>query len=99
MPVKPTSVPLFPPLRESLGAQGFGLSNSYLEMKEKPTESVKDSLRDIENTMDIVIDAFMKILDNIYQEKIMDLSSDMSVLKSMLKQEGLLDKDEFKIGR
>ena len=75
------------------------LSNSYLEMKEKPTESVKGSLRDIENTMDIVIDAFMKILDNIYQEKIMDLSSDMSVLKSMLKQEGLLDKDEFKIGR
>lgn len=75
------------------------LSNSYLEMKEKPTESVKSSLKDIEDTMDIVIDAFMKILDNIYQEKIMDLSSDMSVLKSMLKQEGLLDKDEFKIGR
>ena len=75
------------------------LSNSYLEMKEKPTESVKGSLKDIEDTMDIVIDAFMKILDNIYQEKIMDLSSDMSVLKSMLKQEGLLDKDEFKIGR
>lgn len=75
------------------------LSNSYLEMKEKPTESVRGSLKDIENTMDIVIDAFMKILDNIYQEKIMDLSSDMSVLKSMLKQEGLLDKDEFKIGR
>ena len=75
------------------------LSNSYLEMKEKPTESVRSSLKDIEATMDIVIDAFMKILDNIYQEKIMDLSSDMSVLKSMLKQEGLLDKDEFKIGR
>ena len=75
------------------------LSNSYLEMKEKPTESVRSSLKDIEGTMDIVIDAFMKILDNIYQEKIMDLSSDMSVLKSMLKQEGLLDKDEFKIGR
>lgn len=75
------------------------LSRSYMEMKEKPTESVAQSLRDIENTMDIVVDAFMKILDNIYQEKMMDLSSDMSVLKSMLKQEGLLDKDEFKIGR
>lgn len=75
------------------------LSKSYMEMKEKPTESVSESLSDIENTMDIVVNAFMKILDNIYQEKIMDISSDMSVLKSMLKQEGLLDKDEFKVGR
>ena len=32
----------------------------------------------------ILEDGFMKMLDNIYQEKIMDLSSDMSVLKSIL---------------
>ena len=48
--------------------------------------------------MDTVNDAFLKILDNLYEEKIMDISSDMSVLKSMLRQEGLLDEDEFKIG-
>ena len=48
--------------------------------------------------MDLVNDGFMKMLDNIYQEKIMDLSSDMSVLKSMLRQEGLLDQDNFNLG-
>ena len=74
------------------------LANSYIKISEKPTESVKSSLLEIENTMDTVNDAFLKILDNLYEEKIMDISSDMSVLKSMLRQEGLLDEDEFKIG-
>lgn len=74
------------------------LVDSYLRMSEKPTEIVKSSLKDTEETMDLVNDAFMKILDNIYQEKVMDLSSDMSVLKSMLRQEGLLDEKDFNLG-
>lgn len=75
------------------------LSESYIEMSEKPTESAKSSLIEIENTMDTIKQAFLKLLDNLYAEKAMDLSSDISVLKNMLRQEGLLDEDEFKIGR
>lgn len=74
------------------------LVDSYLKMSEKPTDIVNSSLKDTEETMDLVNDAFMKILDNIYQEKVMDLSSDMSVLKSMLRQEGLLDEKDFNLG-
>lgn len=74
------------------------LVDSYLTMSEKPTDSVKSSLKSTEDTMDLVNNAFMKILDNIYEEKIMDLSSDMSVLKSMLRQEGLLDQEDFNLG-
>lgn len=74
------------------------LMDNYIDLSEKPTESVKSSLKSMEQTMDLVNDGFMKMLDNIYQEKIMDLSSDMSVLKSMLRQEGLLDQDNFNLG-
>lgn len=74
------------------------LMDNYIDLSEKPTESVKSSLKSMEQTMDLVNDGFMKMLDNIYQEKIMDLSSDMSVLKSMLRQEGLLDQDYFNLG-
>ena len=70
----------------------------YIDLSEKATDSVKSSLKSMEQTMDLVNDGFMKMLDNIYQEKIMDLSSDMSVLKSMLRQEGLLDKEDFNLG-
>ena len=74
------------------------LMDNYIQLSEKPTDSVKSSLKSMEQTMDLVNDGFMKMLDNIYQEKIMDLSSDMSVLKSMLRQEGLLDQDDFNLG-
>lgn len=74
------------------------LMDNYIQLSEKPTDSVKSSLKSMEQTMDLVNDGFMKMLDNIYQEKIMDLSSDMSVLKSMLRQEGLLDQDNFNLG-
>ena len=74
------------------------LIDNYIQISEKPTDSVKSSLKSMEQTMDLVNDGFMKILDNIYEEKIMDLSSDMSVLKSMLRQEGLLDQDNFNLG-
>ena len=74
------------------------LIDNYIQISEKPTSSVKSSLKSMEQTMDLVNDGFMKILDNIYEEKIMDLSSDMSVLKSMLKQEGLLDQEDFNLG-
>lgn len=75
------------------------ISNNYLEMKGLSTGSVNSSLREIENTMDTILVAFNKLLDNLYQDKMLDLSSDISVLKTMLRQEGLLDDDDFKIGR
>ncbi len=75
------------------------LSNNYLDLAEMPTESVSSSLREIENTMDTILVAFNKLLDNLYADKMLDLSSDISVLKTMLKQEGLLDDDDFKVGR
>jgi len=75
------------------------LSNAYIEMSDNPTNSMETSLNEIERTMETINEAFLKILDNLYAEKVMDLSSDISVLKNMLRQEGLLDEDEFKIGR
>lgn len=75
------------------------ISNNYLDIAEMPTASVGSSLKEIENTMDTILVAFNKLLDNLYADKMLDLSSDISVLKTMLKQEGLLDDDDFKVGR
>ena len=66
-------------------------------MQDSPTQSVEVSLKEIDKTMDIINEAFLKLLDNMYEDKVIDISSDISVLKTMLKQEGLLD-DDFILG-
>lgn len=74
------------------------LVDAYSDMQVNPTESVENSLKEIEHTMDTINDAFLKLLDNMYEDKVIDIASDISVLKTMLKQEGLLD-DDFELRR
>lgn len=73
------------------------LVETYKDMQDSPTQSVEVSLKEIDKTMDIINEAFLKLLDNMYEDKVIDISSDISVLKTMLKQEGLLD-DDFILG-
>ena len=49
-------------------------------------ENVKDK---IESAMDVVIGAFKKQLNTLYQNDILDISTDIDVLETMLKQDGL----------
>ena len=59
------------------------------------TENIQKSKKEIENTLDTINDAFEALYDNLMEEDIMDLSSDISVLNTMLAQEGL-KKDNLK---
>ena len=50
-----------------------------------------DKVKEIEATLDTLNTAFEKLLDSLFQEKAWDISSDISVLNTMLAQEGLKD--------
>lgn len=55
------------------------------------------SKKEIEDTLDTLNIAFEKLLDDLFQETAWDVSSDISVLKTMLAQEGLT-KNDFSTG-
>lgn len=54
-------------------------------------DDVKKAMNDIESTLDTIIDAFSKLLSNLFQDMALDVMSDITVLKSLLNQDGLID--------
>ena len=71
------------------------LLQAYEELDSQPVqgENIKNSKKEIEATLDTLIFAFEKLLDNLFQDTAWDVSSDISVLHTMLSQEGLVKND------
>lgn len=69
------------------------LLEAYQEMDAQPVagENIRSSKREIEATLDTLNIAFEKLLDSMFQETAWDVSSDISVLQTLLAQEGLTD--------
>lgn len=67
------------------------LLEAYAEMDAQPAggENIQTAKREIEATLDTLNVAFEKLLDSLFQETAWDVSSDISVLNTMLAQEGL----------
>ncbi|MBR6616044.1 MAG: 5-bromo-4-chloroindolyl phosphate hydrolysis family protein [Lachnospiraceae bacterium] len=67
------------------------LLETYAEMDAQPVggENIQSTKREIEDSLDTINVAFEKLLDSLYQDTAWDVSSDISVLKTMLAQEGL----------
>lgn len=76
------------------------LLEAYEELDAQPVqgENIISSKQEIEKTLDTLNTAFEKLLDDLFQDTAWDLSSDISVLKTMLAQEGLTE-DGLKTGR
>ena len=72
------------------------LLNAYADMDAQPIqgENIRSSKREIEATLDTLNTAFEKLLDSIFKTTAMDVSSDITVLQTLLAQEGLTE-DEF----
>lgn len=72
------------------------LLNAYADMDAQPVqgETIQSSKREIEATLDTLNLAFEKLLDSVFKDTAMDVSSDISVLNTLLAQEGLTE-DEF----
>ncbi len=69
------------------------LLEAYQEMEAEPVagENIRSSKKEIEATLDTLNVAFEKLLDGMFQETAWDVSSDISVLQTLLAQEGLTD--------
>ena len=73
------------------------LLNAYADMDRQPIqgETIRASKQEIDATLDTLNLAFEKLLDSVFQDTAMDVSSDISVLHTLLAQEGLTG-DDFK---
>lgn len=76
------------------------LLEAYEELDAQPVQgaNIISSKQEIEKTLDTLNTAFEKLLDDLFQDTAWDLSSDISVLQTMLAQEGLTD-DGMKSGK
>lgn len=71
------------------------LLDAYEDMDRQPIqgETIRASKKEIEDTLDTLNEAFAKLLDSVFQDTAWDVSSDISVLHTMLAQEGLTEND------
>ena len=69
------------------------LLEAYQELDAQPVqgENIISSKQEIEKTLDTLNVAFEKLLDSMFQDTAWDVSSDISVLHTMLAQEGLTE--------
>ncbi len=77
------------------------LLDAYEEMDRMPVqgENIQSSKKEIEDTLDTLNQAFEKLLDYVFQDTAWDVSSDISVLHTLLAQEGLTDDDFEKMNK
>ena len=75
------------------------LLNAYADMDAQPVqgETIQTSKREIEASLDTLNAAFEKLLDSVFTETALDVSSDITVLNTMLAQEGLVEDEISKM--
>jgi 5-bromo-4-chloroindolyl phosphate hydrolysis protein len=69
--------------------------DAYREFDYQPVEgeNISTAKKEIENTMDTINLAFENLLDGLFVDAAMDISTDISVLQTMFAQEGLTQKN------
>ena len=74
------------------------LMNAYIELDKQPEvgENIINTKRDIEEAVDTINDAFENLLDSLFEETAWDISSDISVMKTMMEQDGLTGKKKMR---
>ena len=67
------------------------LLESYSEIERVGVagDNMKNAKDNIEKTLDLLVEAYKKLLDQLYQSENMDISSDIDVLEQMMKKDGL----------
>lgn len=67
------------------------LLNAYVELDKEPEvgDNILKTKKEIEGAMDTINTAFESLLDSLFQDMAWDISSDISVMKTMMAQDGL----------
>ena len=75
------------------------LLGAYADMDAQPVqgENIQKSKREIEATLDTLNQAYEKLLDSVFADTALDISSDISVLNTLLAQEGLAEDELTKM--
>lgn len=71
------------------------LVTAYRDFEAQPIQgkNITSAKVEIENTLDTINEAFLKLLDSLFEDAAMDVSTDITVLQTMLAQEGLTKPD------
>ncbi len=76
------------------------LLDAYRDMDAHPSygsNNIETTKKEIEDTLDVINQAFAALLDSMFEETAWDISSDISVMKTMLAKEGLTGEKDFQI--
>lgn len=73
------------------------LLDTYEELDKEPVqgENIMKAKKEILDTLDTINYAFENLLDSLYEDTMMDISTDIAVLETMLAQEGLVEQEPF----
>ena len=71
------------------------LINSYKDINNQVVqgENIENAKNEIEKSIDLINSAFENLLDDLFEDFVLDVSTDISVLKTLFKQEGLVEED------
>lgn len=75
------------------------LLRAYADMDAQPVQgqTIQASKKEIEDTLDTLNQAFENLLDSVFKDTAMDVSSDISVLQTLLARDGLTEDDLTKM--
>lgn len=73
------------------------LISTYSDFDAQPVQgdNITSAKKEIAKTLDTINDAFTKLLDSLFESAALDISTDISVMNTMLAQEGLVDDNPF----
>ena len=71
------------------------LITSYKELSSQIVQgdNINNAKNEIRKSIDLINTAFENLLDDLYEDTVLDISTDISVLKTLFKQEGLTEED------
>lgn len=71
------------------------LLNTYDKMNSRGVrgENINSTMAKVENTLDMVVEAFHKQLDTLFAGDALDVSADITVMENLMKTEGLAEDD------
>lgn len=93
--VHPEKLPEIKKFMEYFLPTTLKLLDAYKKLDYQPIEghNIKNSKLEIEETIDTINHAFENLLDSLFEDLAMDISTDISVLETIFAQEGLIDHD------
>ena len=92
---KPDKIPELRKLMQYYLPMTIKVVTSYRDFENErvPSEQLEESKQEIRETLDKVKVAFVALREKLFQEDVLDVSTDLDVLEAMMSQEGLIEDD------